>query len=231
MISEKNRGKQLLSYTADYVVFDLETTGISTVYDEVIEISAVKVRNGRAADEFTSMVNPGRPIPYLASQVNGITDAMVREAPGFADVLRDFLLFAGEDVLVGHNIHSFDMKFLYRDAEKFYGRIPDNNYIDTLTIARRCLPNLPRHRLTDLASYYGISTQGAHRALSDCHMNQQVFEHLAKELQNLQNQKIAGGRKLCPRCGRSMKLRDGRYGRFWGCSGYPGCRYTERETS
>ncbi len=224
MLSTK-RGKRISNYTKNYVVFDLETTGISWEYDNVIEISAIRVRAGKAADEFTSLVNPGRPIPFSASQVNGITDSMVKDAPLFTDILLKFCDFAGNDVLVGHNIHSFDMKFLYRDAERFYGQTLDNNYIDTLLMARRCLPQLAHHRLGDLAAHYGISAQGAHRALNDCRMNHQVFEHLAKE------QKSAGGNvlnlKTCPRCGLAMQKRNGRYGEFWGCSGYPGCRYTE----
>ncbi|MGF0034472.1 exonuclease domain-containing protein [Bariatricus sp. SGI.154] len=220
-----NRGKKIEKYTSDYVVFDLETTGISSTYDEVIEISGVKVRNRQVVDEFTSLVNPGRSIPYGASQVNGITDAMVMSAPSFGDVLGKFFEFLGDDVLVGHNIHNFDMRFIYRDAERFYGKVPENDYIDTLSVARNYLPQLSHYRLVDLASFYHISVRGAHRALNDCRMNQQVFEHLAKEMEGTQsgNTKL----KLCLRCGQPMKKRNGRYGEFWGCSGYPNCRYTE----
>ena len=220
-----NRGRKIEKYIPDYVVFDLETTGVSPIYDEVVEISGVKVKGGKVIEEFSSLVNPGRSIPRAASRVNGITDDMVRDEPFFTEVLSDFFQFVGDDVLVGHNIHSFDMKFLYRDADKFYGRIPGNDYVDTLSVARSCLPQLSHHRLVDLASFYGISAEGAHRALNDCHMNQQVFEHLGKEMED------AGKRgtnlKICPRCGQVMKVRKGRFGQFWGCSGYPGCRYTE----
>lgn len=219
------RGNKLETYVPDYVVFDLETTGISPKYDEVIEICGVKVRGGRVIDEFSSMVNPKCSIPYAASRVNNITNEMVADAPLFTDVLIEFLNFIGDDVLVGHNIHSFDMKFIYRDAERFYGQIPDNDYIDTLSIARNYIPQLVHHRLGDLCSLYGISTQGAHRALNDCHMNQQVFEHLGKEMSSAE--KGMTNLKRCPRCGQVMKLRNGRYGSFWGCGGYPNCRYTE----
>lgn len=220
-----NRGRKIEKYISEYVVFDLETTGISSSYDEVIEISGVKVRNHQVVDEFTSLVNPGRPIPYGASQVNGITDAMVQNAPFFSEVLGKFFEFLGDDVLVGHNIHNFDMRFIYRDAERFYGKVPENDYIDTLSVARNYLPQLTHYRLVDLASFYHISDRGAHRALNDCRMNQQIFEHLAKEME-----KAKAGRtdlKLCLRCGRPMKKRSGRYGEFWGCGGYPACRYTE----
>lgn len=117
------RGKQLNKYVPDYVLYDLETTGISANYDEVIEISAVKVRGGKIIDEFSTLVNPGRTIPYGASAVNHIYDEMVSDAPEFEEVLPLFLAFIGNDILVGHNIASFDMKFLYRDFEKYMGLI------------------------------------------------------------------------------------------------------------
>lgn len=219
------RGKKLEEYVQDYVVFDLETTGISTVHDAVIEISALRVKAGQIAAEFNTLVNPGRPIPGAASQVNGITDQMVQSAPPFQQALREFLAFAGDNVLVGHNIHSFDLKFLYRDAERFWGQLPDNDYVDTLPLARSCLPQLSSYKLVDLAEFYGISSQGAHRALQDCHMNQQVFEHLAQEIGKRKNNAAEG--KICPRCGGILKRRNGKYGAFWGCSRFPQCRYTE----
>ena len=174
----KAGGNLLNTYVADYVVFDLETTGISPKTDEVVEISAVKVEHGKVTDEFSTLVNPKQRIPYGASRVNGITDDMVAEAPFFEQVLEEFLEFIKGFVLVGHNIARFDMNFLYRDVEKYFERSLPNNYIDTLQMARRELPDLEHHRLTDLAEYYEISAEGAHRALNDCRMNQQVFEKM-----------------------------------------------------
>ena len=185
------RGTQKTKYTPDYVVFDLETTGISRVYDEVVEISAVKVRGGKVVDEFSTLVNPGRHIPTGASQVNGITDQMVAHAPRFVKVLQEFLDFTEGYPLVGHNIASFDMKFICRDAEKYYGSVPVNDYVDTLPLARKHLPNLSHHKLTDLASYYGLTTDGAHRALNDCRMNQQVYECMVKEMREARTGKSA----------------------------------------
>ena len=220
-------GKRLKEYVRDYVVFDLETTGISPYKDRVVEISAVKVVGGVVTDEFTSLVNPGMHIPAQASAVNGITDDMVADAPSFEPVLKAFMDFAGDMVLVGHNIHSFDMKFICRDSEVFFGQTVGNNYIDTLFIARKCLPALPHHTLTDLAGYYSISTRGAHRALNDCRMNQQVFEKLMME--ESASPQAPEEEKICPKCGSELKLRSGRFGEFWGCTGYPACRYTENK--
>ncbi len=215
-------GDKLDKYVSDYTVFDLETTGVSPQTDKVIEISAIKVRNGKAVGEFSSLVNPMRSIPYGATRVNGITDEMVADKPVFEKVLGDFLDFIEDDILVGHNIHDFDMKFIHRDCEAFFRMFLGNDYIDTLPLARKCLPQLGHHRLTDLALYYKISINGAHRALNDCRMNQLVFERLGAELKN-----GTTAPKICPRCGGSLKLRNGKFGSFLGCTSYPDCRYTE----
>lgn len=224
MLSD-TKGTMMNTYVKDYVIFDLETTGISCYNDEVIEISAIKVKNEKVVEEFSSLVNPRRPIPFMASSVNGITDDMVKDAPFFEDVLEEFLSFIEDLPLVGHNIHSFDMKFMHRDCEKFFGKVIGNDYADTLKLARVCLPQLKHHKLVDLAEYYGISSKGAHRALNDCRMNQMVYEKLGKELKSPKAE--AKGLKACPRCGSPLKKRSGRYGEFMGCTSYPDCRYTE----
>lgn len=214
------RGNPLRDNVADYIVFDLETTGISPAYDAIIEISAVKVENRKVVDTFSSLVNPKRPIPYAATAVNGITDTMVEGEPTLEEILPKFIDFIGDSILVGHNIHSFDMKFIWNAAEALYGKTITNQYIDTLPMARSCLTQLRHHRLVDIAAYYKISTVGAHRALADCMMNQKCYEQLAKEY-------IKIPIKQCPRCGGEMKRRNGMYGEFWGCSGFPACRHTE----
>lgn len=188
----EKKGKRLSLYTKDYVVFDLETTGLSPETDEIIEISGIRVRGGKAEEEFSTLVNPGRPIPYAASRINGITDSMVRDAPALEDALERFLAFAGEDILVGHNIHTFDMLFLYNGAARALKRAVPNDYVDTLYLARNCLPGLYRYRLTDLAAHFGIDTQGAHRALKDCAMNQQCYECMGRILES-RVQGIKGG--------------------------------------
>lgn len=221
------KGKRRNQYTKDYVVFDLETTGLSPETDEIIEISGIKVRDGQAVEEFSTLVNPGRPIPYGAMRVNGITDEMVRDAPGLGAALEGFLAFAGSDILVGHNIHTFDMPFLYKGAARVLKRTVPNDYVDTLYLAKGCLPGLCRYRLTDIAAHFGIGTEGAHRALKDCAMNQECYEQMGKLLEAIP-EKGKGGEEdaSCPRCGGMLMKRKGKFGVFWGCSAYPQCRYT-----
>ncbi len=217
-----NKGKLRIEYIKDYVIFDLETTGTSCESDQVVEIAAIKVIDGQVTEEFSTLVNPGRPIPYYASRVNGITDDMVKDAPGFRSVLSEFLAFVGDLPLVGHNIHTFDLRFIYRDSMDFFGSIPGNDYVDTLTLARIGLPEMKHHTLSDLAIYYGIPTNGAHRALADCRMNQAVYEKLGDLIRNHPDLI-----KKCPRCGNILVKRHGKFGAFWGCSGYPSCKFTK----
>lgn len=171
-------GKKLDSYVPDYVVFDLETTGISCEKDEVVEISALKVKNGQVVDGFSTLVDPKIPIPAVASAVNGITDDMVAGRPSFGDALRCFLVFVGDAVLVGHNIEGFDLKFLNRGTAGYWNMKIGNDYIDTLALSRKYFPDMKHHRLTDMAARYGICTDGAHRGLADCRMTQKVYECL-----------------------------------------------------
>ena len=219
-MTKPQRGERLVKYVPDYVVFDLETTGVNTASDDIIEISAIKVKGGRQKDVFSSLVNPGRPIPYYATEINGITDEMVADAPDIRTALTDFLEFVGDEVLVGHNIHSFDLPFVYNAAEGLLGKTVGNDYIDTLYMARSCLPQLRHHKLVDIAEHFKIGTEGAHRALNDCQMNWQCYEKMGEMQQGMDV-------LLCPRCGGELRKRNGRFGEFWGCSNYPGCRYTK----
>lgn len=241
----RNKGKRLNQYVKDYVVFDLETTGLNPAADEIIEISGIKVRQNQVMEKFSTLVNPGMPIPFAATRVNGITDEMVRNMPCLRTALEEFLDFVGKDILVGHNIHTFDTNFIYDSALRELGKKVQNDYIDTLYLAKMCLPQLKHHRLTDVSEYFGIVTEGAHRALNDCIMNQQCYEKLGVLLQEQQrladikneqagcagsrNRQIKEtGETACPECGCLLVKRKGRFGEFFGCSGFPMCRYTQK---
>lgn len=166
------------------------------------------------------LVNPQMHIPYDATAVNGITDNMVKDCPTFDVALKTFDSFIKDMVLVGHNINSFDMKFIWRDSVKYFGKIISNDYVDTLSISRVLLPNMS-HSLGNLAEYYGVSSEGAHRALNDCRMNQIVYEYLEEEMHNPKVEI-----KVCPKCGNFMKQRESKFGKFWGCMSYPECKQT-----
>ena len=215
----------LVDYCSDYIMFDLETTGLSTDDDAIVEISAVKVTDGEVVDEFSTLVNPGIHIPYVASSVNGITDDMVKDAPDVEQALREFITFIGDSILAGHNIRDFDLKFIQRDAVRFFGKPLSNDYVDTLIVARRYLPELKSRSLESLAYHYDISYDGAHRALADCYINKQVYDRLANEIAN--PSEVAKNVPFCPRCGNLLRKKNGKYGEFWGCRSYPECRFTK----
>ena len=219
-LDRRYKGKRLAGYVADYVVFDLETTGVSVEHDVIIEIAAVKVVKGKVVDTFQTLVNPERPIPPGASRVNGITDDMVADAPLIDEALEAFLEFIGDAVLVGHNIQSFDMNFIYDASMSVFQKPVTNDFIDTLYMARKCLPELNNHKLVDLAAHYHISKEGAHRALNDCMMNQQCYEEMGKI-------EAVMSFETCPQCGGELIKRNGKFGAFFGCSNYPSCRYTK----
>ena len=223
--AKSGSGKRLNKYVSDYVVFDLETTGVRYDVDEIIEISAIKVRGHKVAEQYNTLVNPGMHIPAAATRVNNITDEMVADAPELEEALSGFLDFIGDDILVGHNIHTFDMKFVKQACMSTFGTDIQNDYIDTLTMARKYLPQLSHHKLSDVSEYFNISTEGAHRALNDCIMNQKCYEELGKIMQKMI--KIQP-EILCPKCGAEMVKRKGMYGEFYGCSEFPKCRGTRK---
>jgi DNA polymerase-3 subunit alpha (Gram-positive type) len=151
---------------ATYVVFDIETTGLSITNSKIIEMAAVKMKNGKMIDRFETFVNPHEPIPYNIQQLTNITDDMVRDAPDLEPKLREFLAFIGDAVLVAHNA-GFDIGFI-QAACKTYGfeRIT-NPVLDTLELARFLHPNMKNHRLNTLAELYKVPLENHHRAIDD----------------------------------------------------------------
>ncbi|MDE7106752.1 MAG: 3'-5' exonuclease, partial [Clostridiales bacterium] len=122
------------------------------------------------------------PIGWFITNLTGITNDMVADAPDAADVLGRFYDFVGKDIIVGHNVN-FDVNFLYDKLWLHNGLVLDNDFVDTLRLARKALPHISNHKQTTIAEYYGISTHGAHRALRDCEICNQCYINLKKELQ------------------------------------------------
>lgn len=222
-IKIRNKGNRLNQYVKDYVVFDLETTGINQTRDAIIEISAIKVCGSVVMGNYSTLVNPRRYIPAGATAVNGITDEMVADAPEIEVAIAGFIEFIGNDILVGHNIHTFDTNFAYDAAFMSLGKEMDNDYVDTLYMARKCLPQLSHHKLTDVSKHFRIETEGAHRALNDCVMNQRCYEEMGKILDEMIE---AQPELVCPTCGGILCKRKGRFGEFFGCGNYPKCKFT-----
>ncbi len=176
----------------DYTVFDLETTGLSAFSDGIIEIAALKVRNGEVVDTFQELVNPGVHIPDRIVEITHISDEMVACAPCLKEVLPRFLKFVGSDVLMGYNIDRFDMKFIRHQAKRLLGLPFDAETADVYLMARRKLEGLCSYRLDDVREALGIDGQGAHRALKDCRDSFEVYRRIADK-PDIKKERGSGG--------------------------------------
>lgn len=151
---------------AQYVVFDIETTGLSVSQNKIIELAGIKMVNGQEVGRFETFVNPHEPIPYNIQQLTNITDDMVKDAPELEPMLKEFIAFIGDAILVAHNAR-FDMGFM-QEACRQYGLPPlTNPALDTLELARYLHPTMKNHRLNTMAGVYKVSLENHHRAIDD----------------------------------------------------------------
>ncbi len=181
-----SRAREQLSSTdselegGQYIIVDLETTGLNPAQNEIIEIGAIKVERGEAKDIFNKLVKPKAGISPEITRITGITDEMVENAPDIEAVLPEFLRFAGSGTLIAHNA-DFDIPFL-NEKLKLLNKALNNKAICTLKCARAILPNLENHKLHTVAHYFGISISGRHRAIGDCEATYQVWLKLLAKL-------------------------------------------------
>ncbi|MEX2462244.1 MAG: PolC-type DNA polymerase III [Paenibacillaceae bacterium] len=163
-----------------YIVFDIETTGLSVMNNRIIEIAGVKMQDGKVIGEFSSFVNPHESIPYNITQLTHITDDMVKDAPEIETVLPQFVEFIGESVLVAHNAR-FDMGFIQANCKTLGMPECGNPVLDTLELARFLFPSLKNHRLNTLADKFKVSLDNHHRAIADAEALGHILYHLIKE--------------------------------------------------
>lgn len=185
----RKKGRSLLDLPQDYTVIDLETTGLEPRYDDIIEVACIKYRGGEEVGRFQSLVQPplqndeeddeGEPyyVDEFIESLTGITNEMLADAPKFDAIEQQVADFLNGELLVGHNVN-FDINFLYDNLEP-YGVEIGNDFVDTMRLSRRALPDLPHHRLNDLAEYFSIDGEH-HRAMGDCEMTNHILLGLAK---------------------------------------------------
>lgn len=149
------------------------------MYDEIIEIGAIKIENGKEVEVFNTLVKPEYEIDEFISELTGITNEMVKESPSIDEVLPEFIDFIKDSIILGHNVN-FDINFIYDNLIKCDMNPITNDFIDTLRLSRRLLPELKHHRLSDLADYYNINTVGSHESLKDVRMTIEVYNNLEK---------------------------------------------------
>lgn len=174
------KGNSLLLFPTDYTVIDIETTGLSPEEDNIIEICAIRYRNHEIADKFTTLINPECNISSRITKLTGITNEMVATAPKINDVLPDLIKFLGDDILVGHNV-IFDISFIYNNCINYLETSLNNDFVDTMRIARLLHKENEHNRLSDLALQYNLSYDNAHRAEFDCLLTNELLLIFEKE--------------------------------------------------
>jgi len=162
-----------------YVALDIETTGLDSNRDAIIEIGAVRFNERRVEDEWTSLINPGRQIPDFITGLTGIDNAMVRQAPGLRDIAHELDAFVGDAPVIGHNVR-FDLGFLQKAGILRY-----NEVIDTYELAAVLMPSAPRYNLGSLGGQLGVLLPATHRALDDAKVTQVVFMRLLERARDL----------------------------------------------
>ena len=187
----KEVAKKETGLPTDYIVYDIETTGLSR-QAEIIEIAAIKVSENQIIDRFESLIclpEHFNSETDIATHIHGITFEMLKDAPSAAEVLEQFLKFIEKMPLVGHNIISFDNVMVKRALDSYLDTTFDNESFDTLILSRRYFNQLSNHKLGDMAKHFDIPYVGAHRGAVDCEINHQVFvsieEHLNKNALNI----------------------------------------------
>ncbi len=167
----------------EFVVIDIEAIAGKSRPTRIIEIGACRVSHGQIVDKFESLVNPERPVPPFISTLTGITEEMLASAPPFADIVNQWLTFAGDAVLAAHN-SDFDVTLLNQEiARVFPGCRMRNSEICTVQLARRVLPNLEKHHLDAMAEHFGFHVTGRHRASGDARATARVLLNLLDELE------------------------------------------------
>ena len=201
----RKKGKHLKVFPKNYTVVDIETTGRDCTHDYIIEVAAIKVRDNKIVDKFSELIKPkvhyvlddirgekdnvvesnGKKIFYISnfiSEFTGITNEDLHHARTEKEVMIDFLKFIGDDILVGHNIVSFDSNFLYDSIQSNLGEILNNDLVDTLYLSQDIIDDIENHKLDTLMSYFDITSNVRHRALADSEVTLKLLQKLTERV-------------------------------------------------
>lgn len=182
-ISKRNKGNSLIEFPVNYTIIDLETTGLDPEFDEIIEMSALKIKNNEIVDHFSTLIQPEYEIDDFITELTGITHEMLENAPLLEEKIADFINFIDNDIIVGHNVN-FDINFLYDNYLRLENKELKNDYIDTMRLSKNFLKELNHHRLIDLVDYYNINVEGFHRAMLDCKSTFDIYNNIKADIIN-----------------------------------------------
>lgn len=177
MSIRRKKGKSLTLVPDDFCVIDLETTGLHPQYDCILEMSAVKYHKGHEVDRFDKLVNPEVHVSSFVYELTGIDNTLVDHADTTKLVLKQFLDFVGDLVVVGHNVN-FDLNFIYDNDLVYFDQRFSNDFVDTMRLSRKLLPELDHHRLSDVSDALNVHNKRAHRAWADCEATFECLEKL-----------------------------------------------------
>lgn len=177
----KHIGNTLIAFPNDFVIVDLETTGFSPRDDEIIEIACVRVRDFKVVDTFTTLVKPKYDLDLFITDLTGITEEMLENAPEIETVLPKALDFIGNDIVVGWNVR-FDINFIYVNSEKILNKEFTNDYVNAARIARKLYPDLHSWRLYRVADYFDIDLKKHHRSMEDCNATFECFSRMREDV-------------------------------------------------
>lgn len=176
-LNNRIKGESLLTFPEDYTVIDIETNGLNSAIDDIIELSAIRVRKDKSVKTFSKLIKPQRPVGSFISRLTGISNSMLSNEPSIEEVLPEFLDFIGKDIVLGHNVN-FDINFIYDKSIKHFNKAFSNSFVDTLKIARKLKLDCANHKLKTLADYYQIKQGRMHRGLEDCRITFEVYKCL-----------------------------------------------------
>jgi len=169
--TEIKEAKEKIAKEVKFVAIDVETTGLSPLYNELIEVSAIKYEGANKIDTFSTLIKPKVPISSTITRITGITNKMVENAPVVEDIMPKLVEFIGNNIIVAHNAN-FDYSFLQNSSGKSFSK---NKVVDTVAISRKMLPNLPNHKLNTVSKCIGITEEGYHRAEFDCECCAKIY--------------------------------------------------------
>jgi len=175
--TRKYKGQSFLESIDNYTVIDIETTGLSPQWDDIIEIAALRIKNCNIVDSFQSLINPGYKIDSFITDLTGITNEMLKVAPSPKSVLQDFIKFVGENIIIAHSAN-FDINFIYDNCMEKLDKYFNNNFIDTMRLSRRMFKEYSKHTLKAIAYRFGLKENVNHRAYSDAYITFKCYEYM-----------------------------------------------------
>ena len=181
----EHKGNSLIAFPNEYCMVDLETTGYSPIWDDIIEIGAIRYSDGKAVEQFQTLVQPpqddeGLYVDEFIEELTGITNEMLASAPSVHEAISAFSEFLGDSLIVGYNVN-FDVNFLYDNYLRWLEKPLTNDFIDVMRIAKKLFPEMPHHRLKDMLAVYGLVNDKEHRTITDCEATQRCYERLHED--------------------------------------------------